>query len=92
MVLCTVKVDCTPVFILELINKAIDMVHSGWRGTVNKISENAIDLMNKKYNSKIEDILIFFGPSICGDCHEVQDDLIPEFEKILDKNEIKQVF
>lgn len=91
MVLCTVEADCTPVFILDPINKAIGMVHSGWRGTVNKISENAIKLMCGNYGTKIEDLLIYFGPSICGNCYKVDDDLIPEFKKILDENEINQV-
>lgn len=92
MVLCTIEADCTPVFILDPINKAIGMVHSGWRGTVNRISENAIKLMCENYGTKIENLLIYFGPSICGNCYEVQDDLIPEFERLLDESEIDLVF
>lgn len=92
MMLCTLQADCTPVFILDPVNKAIGMVHSGWRGTVAKISINAINLMKENYGTKIEDVLIYFGPAICKNCYEVDDDLIPEFKKILTDDEIKLVF
>lgn len=92
MMLLTVEADCTPVYILDYVNKAVGMIHSGWRGTVNKITENAIDLMAKNYGSKKENILIHFGPAICGKCYEVGADLIPEFEKILNLEEIHKVF
>lgn len=92
IMLCTLQADCTPVFILDPVKKAIAMVHSGWRGTVSKISINAINLMKEKYGTNISDILVYFGPSICKNCYEVDDDLIPEFKKILSDDELKIVF
>ena len=92
IMLLTIEADCTPVYILDTKNVAIGMVHSGWRGTVSKITENALRLMNENYGTKIDDVMIYLGPSICGNCYEVGNDLIPEFEKILDENEIKSVF
>lgn len=92
LLICTIEADCTPVFILDPINKAIGMVHSGWRGTVKKISIKALELMNKHYGTKVSDVLVYFGPSICGKCYEVGSDLIPEFKKILDDKDIDDIF
>ena len=92
IMLLTVEADCVPVYILDPVNRAIGMVHSGWRGTVKKIAEKAISLMKENYGSSVDDILIHFGPSICGNCYEVGIELIDEFKKILECDEIHKVF
>ena len=92
LMLLTIEADCTPVFILDPVKRAVGMVHSGWRGTVNRITENAIRLMEENYGTKKGDLMIYFGPAICGNCYEVGTDLINEFKKILDDNELDLVF
>lgn len=92
IMLLSVEADCTPVYIFDRKNIAIGMVHSGWRGTVSKITINAINLMKENYGTNVEDLFIYLGPSICQNCYEVDGDLIPEFEKILDKKEIEKIF
>ena len=92
VMLLTVEADCTPVYILDPINGAVGMIHSVWRGTVKKITEKAIELMNENYGTKKSDVLIHFGPAICGKCYEVGMDLIPEFKKILSCEEVHKVF
>ena len=61
-------------------------------GTIQRITENAIDLMKENYGSDVKDILIHFGPSICGNCYEVGMELIDEFKKILECDEVHKVF
>ena len=92
VMLLTVEADCTPVYILDPINKAIGMVHSGWRGTVKKIVCKVLDMMKENYGTDKEKVLIHFGPSICGKCYEVGIELIDEFKKILKCDEIHKVF
>ena len=92
LMLMTVEADCTPVFILDKEKKAIGMIHSGWRGTVNNIAINAINLMKENYGSKEENIIIYLGPSICMNCYEVGMELIDEAKKVLDNDEIDIVF
>lgn len=92
LMLLAITADCVPVYILDPVKKAIGMVHSGWRGTVQKITEKAIDLMKENYGSNVDDILIHFGPSICANCYEVEMDLIDEFKKVLLCDEIHKVF
>lgn len=92
LMLLTIEADCVPVYILDPVKKAIGMVHSGWRGTVGKITQNAIDLMIENYGCDKKDLLIHFGPSICAKCYEVGIELIDEFKKILECDEIHEVF
>lgn len=92
LMLLTIEADCTPVYVLDPVKKAIAMIHSGWRGTVGKISQNAIDLMIENYGCDKKDLLVNFGPAICGKCYEVGMDLIPEFKKLLECDEVHKVF
>lgn len=92
IMLLTIEADCTPVYILDPVKKAIAMIHSGWRGTVGKIAQNAIDLMIENYGCSKNDLLINFGPAICGKCYEVGMDLIPEFKKIVECDEVHKIF
>ena len=55
--------------------KVIANVHSGWRGTFQKIAEKAVVKMINFYDCKAEDILCFICPSI-RKCHfEVSSDV-----------------
>lgn len=84
--------DCTPVYILDPVNKAIGMVHSGWKGTLKGISVKAINLMTDLYASSPEEIMIAFGPCICQDCYEVGEDLKEAFSEHYSPFEIESLF
>ena len=84
--------DCTPVYILDPIKKAIGMVHSGWKGTLQNISINAIELMGKLYGTLPADVMIAFGPCICKDCYEVGGDLRESFSSNYNEVELARLF
>ena len=72
--------DCTPILLYDQVNKVIGNIHSGWRGTVQKIGQKAVLKMMKDYNSKPENIIACIGPCI-GKCHfEVDSDVKEIFE------------
>lgn len=79
LLLCTVEADCVPVYLLDTEKKVIGMVHSGWKGTVKRISEVAINLMVEKFGCNPENILAGLGPHICKNCYEVGQDVYDEF-------------
>ena len=81
LMLCTVEADCTPVYLLDPVNRAVAMLHSGWRGTAARITTNAIRLMEETYGTCASDIIAAIGPCICRDCYEVSGDLIPPFRE-----------
>jgi len=69
--LSTFHADCAAVFLADSKNRAISLVHAGWRGTVDKIVQAAIGEMQKTYGTKPEDIVAGVGASICEACFEV---------------------
>lgn len=76
--------DCQSIFLYDPKNKVIGNVHSGWKGTLNTIILNAIDLMVNKYNCSKEDIICCFNPSILG-CHfEIGNDVYTMFKDKFD--------
>lgn len=77
--LTTFYADCVPLFFVDPVKKAIGLSHSGWRGTVGKIGQKTIELLQEQYGSRPEDILAAVGPSICQDCYEVSEDVIEKF-------------
>ncbi|MBE7035830.1 MAG: peptidoglycan editing factor PgeF [Ruminococcaceae bacterium] len=77
--LATFYADCTPILFLDPKQKVIASVHSGWRGTVQKIAQRAAMTMMRAYGCNSEDILVAMGPSI-KQCHfEVDEDVYLEF-------------
>lgn len=79
LMICTVEADCVPVYMLDSINKAIGMVHSGWRGTVGEICAKAVLALQENYGSNPADLIVHIGPCICENCYEVGAELIDEF-------------
>lgn len=71
--------DCTPLMFVDPVNKAIGLSHSGWRGTVNRMGAKTLKAMNDNFGTKAEDVICGIGPSICGDCYEVGNDVKAEF-------------
>ena len=81
--------DCVPIAIIDKKNKAIGVVHAGWRGTYSQIVKNTIELMKKEYNTDARDLICVIGPSIGSCCYEVSKDLIEKFNTILTNCEEK---
>jgi len=92
ILLCTLEADCVPVFILDPVHKAVGMIHSGWRGTAAKITQNAIKIMQSEYGTSPKDLIICTAPHICAECYEVSGDLIEGFSRNFTADEISQFF
>jgi len=67
--------DCQGILLYDPVKKVIGNIHSGWRGTLNKIVVNAINLMINGFNSKPENIIVYITPSIGKCCFEVDEDV-----------------
>lgn len=77
--LCIFTADCVPLFFAELQNKVIGIAHAGWRGTVNGIARNIIEMMKNIFGAEPENILVGIGPGISPCCYEVGDDIFELF-------------
>lgn len=73
--------DCTPILLYDPIKNVIGNIHSGWRGTVQKIGQKGVKKMEKEYGCNPKDIVACIGPAI-GRCHfEVSEDVKKIFEE-----------
>lgn len=77
--------DCTPIILFDPVKKVQASVHSGWRGTVQKIGKEAIDKMVYEFGSRREDILAYIGPSIAQEHYEVGPEVYEAFSKESDR-------
>ena len=70
--------DCNPIIIYDKAKNVVANVHAGWKGVINRIYINAIKLMQEKYESQVEDLVICIGPSIRKCCFTSQEDSFKE--------------
>ena len=92
LLLCTVEADCVPVYFYDPVKEVIAMVHSGWKGTVKKISEVTIKKMKSAFGCQAENLLVAIGPHICKDCYEVGADLYEEFSRSFGEQDAEKFF
>lgn len=78
--LCVFTADCVPVLIADKKNRAVCAVHSGWRGTEKKITENAVEIFTGELNIPPEDIICAIGPCISKCCFEVSKEVADVFK------------
>ena len=90
IILGTFHADCPPIFIVDPVHKAIGLVHSGWKGTKGEIGVRALEKMNKEYGTEAKDCICAIGPSICGDCYEIGEDVATEFGKAYSEEELSE--
>lgn len=80
--LCTYYADCTPIFFVDKVTKAIALAHAGWRGTVERIAEKVIDTMRDSYGTDPADLVCAIGPNISVCCYEVDEPCAQRFYKL----------
>lgn len=81
LILATTNADCILLLFFDPVQKVIANVHSGWKGTLQRISVEAVKKMKEQFNCKPQDIICCICPSI-RKCHfEVDKDVKDLFEK-----------
>ena len=80
LVLSTTNADCILLLFFEPVTKTIANTHSGWKGTLQRISVKTVEKMINEFNCKPENIICCICPSI-RKCHfEVDKDVKELFE------------
>ena len=90
--LATTNADCILLIFFDPIKKVIANVHSGWRGTLQRISVRAVNKMRNEYDCNPKDIICCICPSI-RKCHfKVHADVQkPYYNEFKDLKEIDKV-
>ena len=81
IMLATFYADCVPLYFVDMVNKAIGLAHSGWKGTVKRMGREMIMAMGNAFGTKPENLLVAIGPSICQECYEISLDVAEQFMK-----------
>ena len=68
--------DCVPILFYDPKHRALGMVHSGWRGTVNRAAASPVKAMAEAYGTRPADLIVGIGPAIGPDHYEVGPEVI----------------
>ena len=79
IMLCTSHADCTPLFFVDPVHRAIGLSHSGWKGTLQKIAAVTIDRMRDAFATDPAELITAIGPCACRDCYEVGPEVAEAF-------------
>ena len=69
--------DCVPVVICA--PGAFAVIHSGWRGTIARISAKALGVLCHEAGCVPADVSVYVGPHITGEDYEVSPELLARF-------------
>ena len=92
ILLSTTNADCILLLFYDPVKKVIANTHSGWRGTLQRISVKTVEKMKKEFGCNPQDIICCIAPSI-RKCHfEVEEDVKEMFSvEFKDLAEISQI-
>lgn len=93
-VLLSKYADCIPIIIFDAQKKVHANIHSGWRGTLQKIGIHALQLMIEQFDVQVDDLWIVLGPAIGFHEFEVTEEVMRAFDDtfphIIDQHYKKQ--
>lgn len=71
--------DCIPVLIFDPVQRVVAAVHAGWKGTVLRISQKTLLLMEEQFGSKAALLRAVIGPGIGPDSFQVGEEVVERF-------------
>lgn len=71
--------DCVPILLYDPVQRVVAAVHSGWKGTVLKISLKTIRLMERDFGCRPADLRAVIGPAIGPNSFQVGPEVVDKF-------------
>ena len=75
--------DCVPILLADANAGVVAAVHSGWRGTVQNIAGQAVEVMCREFGATPKNIKAAIGPSIGPCCFETGEEVAVLFDEDL---------
>ncbi len=77
--LCISTADCIPVLCYDERHEVVAAIHAGWRGTVARIVERTLTLMEERFGTQPADVHAVIGPGISLESFKVGDEVYEAF-------------
>jgi YfiH family protein len=74
--------DCVPIFLYDPVKGVIGLVHAGWRGTLDRVTGQAVRELRRIYGSRPGDVLAALGPSIGPDHYQVGPEVVQAARRV----------
>ena len=71
--------DCVPIYVFDPVNRAIGLIHSGWKGTDLNIVQATVDTMRLTFGTDPGQCVAAIGPCIGFDRYEVSLEVASRF-------------
>lgn len=71
--------DCVPIFLADKENKAVCLIHAGWKGTALGIAQKGLQQFMAAYGLKPGSIAAVIGPAIEQNCYQVGAEVADKF-------------
>lgn len=81
LLLTTLHADCTPLYFVDPVHRAIGLAHSGWRGTADRMGACTLAAMREAFGTNPADVLAVIGPVISVRHYEIGPEVGAEFTK-----------
>jgi polyphenol oxidase len=76
--------DCLPLTLMDTHTNVVVNIHAGWRGSVGNIVTESIGAVRKESSFDPRRAMAFLGPSIRQCCFEVGEEVVAQFERVVD--------
>lgn len=80
IVLGILTADCLPVILVDLKQRAVGILHAGWRGTVKRIVEKGVGEMGRWFGTVPRNLIAAIGPGVHSCCYQVGPEVREQFE------------
>lgn len=71
--------DCAPVILADARQRAVAMIHAGWRGAAANILKATVESMRATYGTNSAELVAAIGPCIGACCFEVGPEVAAQF-------------
>lgn len=73
--------DCVPILFYNPQRRVVAAIHSGWKGTVQRISQKVLFVMKQQFGSRPEEIRVAIGPAIGPASFQVGEEVVQFFKE-----------
>ena len=73
--------DCVPVLLYDPVKRVVAAIHSGWKGTVQKISQKTLAILTEQFGCRPADIRAAIGPCIGVESFQVGEEVVERFRE-----------